>query len=150
LWTRDPETGVLPTLRELGIGFVPFSPLGRGFLTGQIRTPEDFGPDDMRRKLPRFTGENFQRNLDLVEKVRELAAAKGVTAGQLALGWLLAQGDDVAPIPGTKRRKYLAENLGAVDVTLTPEELADLDQAFPADAVSGDRYQADAMGLVDR
>jgi aryl-alcohol dehydrogenase-like predicted oxidoreductase len=111
LWTRDPETGVLPTLRELGIGFVPFSPLGRGFLTGQIRTPDDFPDDDMRRDMPRFTGENFRRNLDLVEKVREMAAAKGVTAGQLALAWLLAQGDDIAPIPGTKRRKYLTENL---------------------------------------
>jgi aryl-alcohol dehydrogenase-like predicted oxidoreductase len=150
LWTRDPETGVLPTLRELGIGFVPFSPLGRGFLTGQIRTPEDFGPDDMRRNLPRFTGENFQRNLDLVDKVRELAAAKGVTPGQLALGWLLAQGDDIAPIPGTKRRKYLLENLGAVDVTFTPEELTQLDQAFPADAVAGERYSAGAMRLVER
>jgi len=103
LWTRDPETGVLPVLRELGIGFVPFSPLGRGFLTGQIRTPEDFAPDDVRRTLPRFTGENFQRNLDLVEAVRGLASAKGITPGQLALAWLLAQGNDVAPIPGTKR-----------------------------------------------
>ncbi|HEU4945960.1 MAG TPA: aldo/keto reductase [Kribbella sp.] len=150
LWTRDPETGVLPTLRELGIGFVPFSPLGRGFLTGQIRTPDDFEPDDMRRTLPRFTGENFQRNLDLVEKVRELAAAKGVTAGQLALGWLLAQGNDIAPIPGTKRRKYLLENLGAVDMTFTAEELAELDQAFLPDAVAGERYADSAMGLVDR
>lgn len=150
LWTRDPETGVLPTLRELGVGFVPFSPLGRGFLTGQLRTPDDFEPDDMRRTLPRFTGENFQRNLDLVDKVRDLAAAKGVTPSQLALGWLLAQGDDIAPIPGTKRRKYLTENLGAVDVTFTPEELAELDQAFPADAVTGDRYNAGPMGLVER
>ncbi|HEY0695481.1 MAG TPA: aldo/keto reductase [Kribbella sp.] len=150
LWTRDPESGVLPTLRELGIGFVPFSPLGRGFLTGQLKTPDDFPPDDMRRSLPRFTGENFQRNLDLVEKVRELAAAKNVTPSQLALGWLLAQGNDIAPIPGTKRRKYLAENLGAVDVTFTAEELAELDQAFLPEAVAGDRYSASAMGMVDR
>jgi aryl-alcohol dehydrogenase-like predicted oxidoreductase len=150
LWTRDPETVVLPTLRELGIGFVPFSPLGRGFLTGQLKSPDDFEPDDMRRGLPRFSGENFQRNLDLVEKVRELAAAKGVTAGQLALAWLLAQGNDVAPIPGTKRRKYLTENLGAVDVTLTAQELAALDEAFPPDAVAGERYSEAAMKAVER
>jgi aryl-alcohol dehydrogenase-like predicted oxidoreductase len=150
LWTRDPETVVLPVLRELGIGFVPFSPLGRGFLTGQIKTPDDFEPDDMRRSLPRFTGENFQRNLDLVEKVRSLAAARGVTAGQLALAWLLAQGNDVAPIPGTKRRRYLAENLGAAEITLTTEELAALDEAFPADAVAGERYPDSIMKLVDR
>ncbi|TDU87454.1 aryl-alcohol dehydrogenase-like predicted oxidoreductase [Kribbella voronezhensis] len=150
LWTRDPETVVLPTLRELGIGFVPFSPLGRGFLTGQLKSPDDFEPDDMRRGLPRFSGENFQRNLDLVEKVRSLAAAKGVTAGQLALAWLLAQGNDIAPIPGTKRRKYLAENLGAIDVTLSAEELAALDEAFPPDAVAGDRYSEAAMKAVER
>ncbi|MEV0288637.1 MULTISPECIES: aldo/keto reductase [unclassified Kribbella] len=150
LWTRDPETVVLPTLRELGVGFVPFSPLGRGFLTGQLKSPDDFEPDDMRRGLPRFSGENFQRNLDLVEKVRELAAAKGVTAGQLALAWLLAQGNDIAPIPGTKRRKYLAENLGAVDVQLTAEELAALDEAFPPDAVSGQRYTQGGMDLVGK
>ncbi|MFC0622722.1 aldo/keto reductase [Kribbella deserti] len=150
LWTRDPETAVLPTLRELGIGFVPFSPLGRGFLTGQIRTPDDFEPDDMRRQLPRFTGENFQRNLDLVDKVRELASAKGVSASQLALAWLLAQGNDVAPIPGTKRRKYLAENLGAADVVLTQDDLTALEQAFPADGIAGERYAEGAMGLVER
>ncbi|MDT7725305.1 MAG: hypothetical protein QOI21_1881 [Actinomycetota bacterium] len=150
LWTRDPETAVLPTLRELGIGFVPFSPLGRGFLTGQLKSPDDFAPDDMRRGLPRFSGENFQRNLDLVEKVRALAAAKGVTAGQLALAWLLAQGNFVAPIPGTKRRKYLAENLGAVDVTLTDEELAALDEAFPPDAVAGERYGEGALKMVEK
>ncbi|TWD82947.1 aryl-alcohol dehydrogenase-like predicted oxidoreductase [Kribbella amoyensis] len=150
LWTRDPETGILPTLRELGVGFVPFSPLGRGFLTGQIKSPADFEPDDMRREMPRFTGENFQKNLDLVEKVRELAAARGVTAGQLALAWLLAQGNDVAPIPGTKRRKYLAENLGAVDVELTAAELAALDAAFPPDAVAGDRYNAGGMSMVGK
>jgi aryl-alcohol dehydrogenase-like predicted oxidoreductase len=151
LWTRDPETtGLLPVLRELGIGFVPFSPLGRGFLTGAIRTPDDFGPDDMRRTLPRFTGENFQRNLDLVDAVRELAAAKGVTASQLALAWLLAHGNDIAPIPGTKRRTRLAENLGAADVTLTAEDLTALDAAFPADAVAGERYNEATMKLVDR
>jgi aryl-alcohol dehydrogenase-like predicted oxidoreductase len=150
LWTRDPETGVLPTLRELGIGFVPFSPLGRGFLTGQITSPDDFEADDMRREMPRFTGENFQRNLDLVEKVRSMAADKGVTAGQLALAWLLAQGNDVAPIPGTKRRKYLAENLGAVDVSLSAEDLAALDEAFPPDAVAGDRYNPGAMKMVNQ
>ena len=150
LWTRDPETVVLPTLRELGIGFVPFSPLGRGFLTGQLKSPEDFEPDDMRRGLPRFQGENFQRNLDLVAKVQELAAAKGVTPGQLALAWLLAQGNDVAPIPGTKRRKYLSENLGAADLTLTPEDLAALDEAFPAESVSGQRYTQGGMDLVGK
>ncbi len=150
LWTRDPETAVLPTLRELGIGFVPFSPLGRGFLTGQLKSPDDFEPDDLRRGLPRFSGENFQRNLDLVEKVRSLAAAKGVTAGQLALAWLLAQGNFVAPIPGTKRRKYLAENLGAVDVTLTAEELTALDEAFPPDAVAGERYSEGALKMVEK
>jgi len=150
LWTRDPETVVLPTLRELGIGFVPFSPLGRGFLTGQIKSEADFPEDDMRRGLPRFQGENFQRNLDLVEQVKTLAAAKGVTPGQLALAWLLAQGNDVAPIPGTKRRKYLAENLGAVDITLTASELADLDAAFPPDAVAGQRYQQGGMDLVGK
>jgi len=150
LWPRDPETVVLPTLRELGIGFVPFSPLGRGFLTGQIKSEADFPEDDMRRGLPRFQGENFQRNLDLVEQVKTLAAAKGVTPGQLALAWLLAQGNDVAPIPGTKRRKYLAENLGAVDVTLTASELADLDAAFPPDAVAGQRYQQGGMDLVGK
>jgi aryl-alcohol dehydrogenase-like predicted oxidoreductase len=150
LWTRDPETVVLPALRELGIGFVPFSPLGRGFLTGQLKSPDDFEPDDMRRGLPRFSGENFQRNLDLVAQVRELAAAKGVTAGQLALAWLLAQGNDVAPIPGTKRRTYLAENLGAVDVELTADELAALDEAFPPEAVSGQRYTQGGMDLVGK
>jgi aryl-alcohol dehydrogenase-like predicted oxidoreductase len=150
LWTRDPETVVLPTLRELGVGFVPFSPLGRGFLTGQIKSEADFPEDDMRRGLPRFQGENFQRNLDLVAQVQSLAASKGVTPGQLALAWLLAQGNDVVPIPGTKRRSYLAENLGAVDVTLTPAELAALDEAFPPDAVAGQRYTQGGMDLVGK
>jgi aryl-alcohol dehydrogenase-like predicted oxidoreductase len=150
LWTRDPETVVLPTLRELGVGFVPFSPLGRGFLTGQIKSEADFPEDDMRRGLPRFQGENFQRNLDLVAKVQSLAATKGVTASQLALAWLLAQGNDVAPIPGTKRRTYLAENLGALDVSLTAAELAELDKAFPPDAVAGQRYTDGGMDLVGK
>ncbi|WP_405057367.1 aldo/keto reductase [Kribbella sp. NBC_01505] len=151
LWTRDPETVVLPTLRELGIGFVPFSPLGRGFLTGQLKSPDDFEPDDARRGLPRFTGENFQRNLDLVAKVEQLAAERGVTAGQLALAWLLAQGNDIVPIPGTKRRKYLAENLGALDITLTAAELEALDGAFPADLdVAGERYTPGGMDLVGK
>jgi len=150
LWTRDPETVVLPTLRELGVGFVPFSPLGRGFLTGQIKSEADFPEDDMRRGLPRFQGENFQRNLDLVAQVQALAAAKGVTPGQLALAWLLAQGNDVAPIPGTKRRTYLAENLGALDVVLSESELAELDEAFPPDAVAGQRYTDSGMGLVGK
>lgn len=150
LWTRDPENEVLPVLRELGIGFVPFSPLGRGFLTGQIRTPDDFEPDDMRRNLPRFTGENFQRNLDLVDAVRNVAEGKGVTPGQFALAWLLAQGNDVAPIPGTKRRDRLAENLGAAEVTLTTEDLAALDAAFLPDAVAGERYPEQIMRLVDK
>jgi aryl-alcohol dehydrogenase-like predicted oxidoreductase len=150
LWTRDPETTVLPTLRELGIGFVPFSPLGRGFLTGQIQSPSDFGPDDMRATLPRFTGENFQKNLDLVAQVKSLAAARGVTAGQLALAWLLAQGNDVAPIPGTKRRSYLAENLAAVDITLTPEELDALNNAFPPEAAAGTRYTESGMKMVNQ
>ena len=150
LWTRDPETVVLPTLRELGVGFVPFSPLGRGFLTGQIKSEADFPEDDMRRGLPRFQGENFQRNLDLVAQVQALAAAKGVTPGQLALAWLLAQGNDVAPIPGTKRRTYLAENLGALDVVLSESELTELDEAFPPDAVAGQRYTDSGMGLVGK
>ncbi len=150
LWTRDPETGVLPVLRELGIGFVPFSPLGRGFLTGQLRTPDDFAPDDMRRNLPRFSGENFQRNLDLVDAVRTMAEAKGITAGQLALAWLLAQGNDIAPIPGTTRRTNLMANLGAADITLTADELAALDRAFPPDAAQGERYPEKTMRLVDR
>ncbi|HZO69893.1 MAG TPA: aldo/keto reductase [Kribbellaceae bacterium] len=150
LWTRDPESGVLPVLRELGIGFVPFSPLGRGFLTGQIRTPDDFAADDMRRNLPRFTGENFQRNLDLVDAVRAMAEAKGVRPGQLALAWLLAQGNDIAPIPGTKRRTRLMENLAAADVTLTADELAALDAAFPPDVAAGERYPEGTMKLVDR
>ncbi len=148
LWTRDPEGSVLPACRELGVGFVPFSPLGRGFLSGALRSPDDFAPGDMRRSLPRFQGDNFARNLELVAKVRELAGAKGCTPSQLALAWLLAQGDDVAPIPGTKRRSRLEENLGAVEIALSPAELAEIAAVFPPDAASGDRY-AD-MTHIDR
>ncbi len=139
LWSRELEDGVLPVARELGIGIVPYSPLGRGFLTGQLKSPDDFDADDFRRGLPRFQGENFDKNLELVEKVKDLAAARGITAGQLALAWVLAQGDDVAPIPGTKRRLYLEENVGSADVRLTAEDLAELAAIVPE--ASGARYQ---------
>jgi aryl-alcohol dehydrogenase-like predicted oxidoreductase len=148
LWTRDPEVSVLPTCRELGIGFVPFSPLGRGFLSGELRSMDDFPASDSRRALPRFQGENFDRNLDLVAKVRELAAARDATPSQLALAWLLAQGNDVAPIPGTKRRTRLEENLGAAQIELTDDERRAIDAAFPPEAAAGDRY-AD-MSHIDR
>ena len=141
LWERSLETGVLPVARELGIGIVPYSPLGRGFLTGQLKSPDDFADDDFRRGLPRFQGENFDKNLELVEKVKDLAAARGVTVGQLALAWVLAQGDDVAPIPGTKRRLYLEENVGSADVVLTADDLATLDAIVAPTAIAGDRYQ---------
>ena len=140
LFNREPEETVLPTLRELGIGFVPFSPLGRGFLTGDITTPDDLGPDDFRLNNPRFQGENFTRNLQLVDRVVEIAGEKGCTPGQLALAWLLAQGGDVVPIPGTKRRKYLEENAGAMNVSLTERELASIDDLLPVGAVVGPRY----------
>jgi aryl-alcohol dehydrogenase-like predicted oxidoreductase len=143
LWTRDLETGVLPTARRLGIGIVPFSPLGRGFLTGAVTSPADVGPDDFRGNMPRFQGENFDRNLRLVDEVRRLAAERGVTAGQVALAWLLAQGDDVVPIPGTKRRSYLDENAAASRLRLTAEELAQLESIVPPGAAAGSRY-ADA------
>ncbi|MCD7100390.1 aldo/keto reductase [Stenotrophomonas sp. MMGLT7] len=151
LWSREPEeNGVLATVRELGIGFVPYSPLGRGFLTGAIASPEDFDADDYRRHSPRFQGENFARNLQLVEQVRELAAAKGITAGQLALAWVLAQGQDLVPIPGTKRIRYLEENLGALDVTLDAADLARIDAVFPSGAAAGTRYPEAMMSHVDR
>jgi aryl-alcohol dehydrogenase-like predicted oxidoreductase len=140
LWTRDVEAEVLPTVRELGIGLVPFSPLGRGFLTGQITSVDDFEEDDFRRSNPRFQGDNFQRNLDLVAEVRALADDKAVTPGQLALAWLLAQGDDVVPIPGTKRRSYLEENAAASAVDLTADDLARLDEVVPPGAFAGARY----------
>ena len=140
LWSRDLEWEMVPLCRELGVGIVPYSPLGRGFLTGQITSIDDFDADDFRRQNPRFMGDNFAKNLELVDEVRKLAAEKGCTPGQLALAWVLAQGDDVAPIPGTKRVKYLEENVGALDVTLTSEDLAEIDATFPPDAAVGDRY----------
>jgi aryl-alcohol dehydrogenase-like predicted oxidoreductase len=149
LWTRDPEQEVLPTCRELGIGFVAYSPLGRGFLTGQIKRFEDFAPDDFRRNSPRFQGENFQKNLDLVKKVEEIAREKGCKPSQLALAWVLAQGEDIVPIPGTKHRKYLEENVGTLDVQLTPEDLRRLEEAFPHGAAAGTRYSEQAMHLVN-
>jgi aryl-alcohol dehydrogenase-like predicted oxidoreductase len=151
LWTRDPEeNGVLATCRELGIGFVAYSPLGRGFLTGQFRTFDDLAPDDYRRNSPRFQGENFQRNLDLVRKVEEIAKERGCRPSQLALAWVLAQGDDIVPIPGTKRRKYLEENAAAVEIRLSQEDLARLDEVFPKDAAAGQRYPEHMMALVNR
>ena len=150
LWTRDPEDGVLQTVRELGIGFVAYSPLGRGFLTGAYKTIEDFAADDYRRHSPRFQGENFARNLQLVEKVRELAAKKKATPSQLALAWLLAQGKDIVPIPGTKQRKYLDENVAASALTLTREDLAALDAIVPKGAAAGPRYPAAMMAAVNR
>jgi aryl-alcohol dehydrogenase-like predicted oxidoreductase len=148
LWTRDPEDGVLETCRRLGVGFVPYSPLGRGFLTGRIRNPGDFAPDDYRRENPRFQGENFARNLALVEKVQALAKQKDCTAGQLALAWVLAQGEYLVPIPGTRRVRNLEENLGALEVRLSPEELASIDAVFPVSAVAGARYTENMMRLV--
>jgi aryl-alcohol dehydrogenase-like predicted oxidoreductase len=151
LWTRDPEDdGVLATCRELGIGFVAYSPLGRGFLTGQFRSFEDLAPDDYRRNSPRFQGENFKKNLILVHEVEKLAIEKGCKPSQLALAWVMAQGKDIVPIPGTKRRKYLEENAAAADIALSQEDLARLDEAFPKDAAAGQRYPEHVMALVDR
>jgi len=150
LWSRDPEAEILTTCRQLGVGFVAYSPLGRGFLTGQFRRFEDLPADDYRRNTPRFQGENFQKNLDLVRKVEEIAAEKRCNPAQLALAWVLAQGDDIIPIPGTKRRKYLEENVAALDVRLTPHDLQRISEVFPADAVSGPRYPENVMALVDR
>jgi aryl-alcohol dehydrogenase-like predicted oxidoreductase len=140
LWSRDIEDGVIGTARELGIGIVPYSPLGRGFLTGQITSSEDFPEGDFRKFLPRFRGESFEKNIAQVDRVRALAGEKGCTPAQLALAWVLSRGDDVVPIPGTKRRSYLAENVGALDVELTPSDLAALEAVFPSGAASGDRY----------
>ncbi|CAB4887858.1 MAG: aldo/keto reductase [Actinobacteria bacterium] len=141
LWTRDPEdNGVLATVRELGIGFVAYSPLGRGFLSGEIRSIDDLEPGDFRRMNPRFQGDNFDRNLTLVDRVREIAAEKDVTASQLALAWVLAQGDDVVPIPGTRRIAYLEDNVAAADIVLTSEDLRRIDEAAPAGAAAGQRY----------
>jgi aryl-alcohol dehydrogenase-like predicted oxidoreductase len=150
LWTRDPEDEVLPVCRELGIGFVPYSPLGRGFLTGKIQKPEDLPQDDYRRSTPRFQGENFQRNLEIVKRVEEIAREKRCTPAQLALAWVLAQGEDIVPIPGTKRRKYLQENIGALDVDLTSEDLARIDEVAPKDAFVGSRYPEAMMKLLSR
>ncbi len=148
LWTRDPEDEVLPTVRQLGIGFVAYSPLGRGFLTGQIRRFEDLPENDFRRRSPRFQGDNFRKNLELVERVQEIAAEKRVAPSQLALAWLLARGKDIVPIPGTKRRKYLEENAAALSVSLSPQDLARLDEAAPKGAAVGQRYPD--MSTVNR
>jgi aryl-alcohol dehydrogenase-like predicted oxidoreductase len=150
LWTRDVEEEILPTCRELGIGFVPYSPLGRGFLTGQFKTFEDLPADDTRRNHPRFQGENFQKNLDLVKKVEEMANQKDCTPSQIALAWLLSQGEDIVPIPGTKRRKYLEENVGALDVKLSKEDLDQINAIFPHGITAGTRYPEGAMKAVNR
>ena len=148
LWSRDCETEILPTVRELGIGFVAYSPLGRGFLTGQIRKLSDLAADDWRHTSPRFQGENFQKNLDLVTKIEEIAEKRKVKASQLALAWVLAQGDDIVPIPGTKRRSYLEENVAAAEIKLTQEELAALDAIAPKGAARGERYAPEMMGML--
>jgi aryl-alcohol dehydrogenase-like predicted oxidoreductase len=140
LWSRDPEDEILSTTRELGIGFVAYSPLGRGFLTGRWQSPEDLPEGDSRRNHPRFQGDNFYKNMELVDKVKEIAEEKGVEASQLALSWVLAQGEDIVPIPGTKHLKYLKENMGAIDIELTDDELDALDEAAPVGMTSGERY----------
>jgi aryl-alcohol dehydrogenase-like predicted oxidoreductase len=150
LWSREPEDDILPVVRELGIGFVAYSPLGRGFLTGQIKRFDDLAPNDFRRNSPRFQGENFGRNLALVKKVEEMAAQKGVTASQLALAWVLAQGDDIVPIPGTKRQKYLEENVRAIEVELSKDDLAALDALSPRGVAAGERYDERGMAAVGR
>ncbi|PAX53441.1 aldo/keto reductase [Brunnivagina elsteri] len=150
LWTREVEDEIIPTIRELGIGFVPYSPLGRGFLSGEIKSPEDFAADDFRRFLPRFQGDNFNKNIQLVERVKEIASNKGVTPSQLALAWLLAQGEDIVPIPGTKRRKYLEENIAAVEIILTEDELQQIEESAPKNFAVGERYPANSMGSVNR
>jgi len=149
LWSRDPEDEILPTCRELGIGFVPYSPLGRGFLTGQIKRFEDLAADDFRRMNPRFQGENFEKNLELVRRVESLARAKGCLPSQLALAWVLAQGDDIVPIPGTTRRKHLEENVGALDVSLSAADLSSIDEAAPKGGAAGERYTAEGMRAVN-
>jgi aryl-alcohol dehydrogenase-like predicted oxidoreductase len=148
LWSRDPEDQTLPTVRELGIGFVAYSPLGRGFLTGQIRSPEDLDADDWRRQAPRFQDANFQRNLDLVARIEAIAQRKGCTPGQLALAWVLARGEDIVPIPGTKRRRYLEENLAAAEISLTMGDLAEIEAAMPTGAAAGNRYAEAGMRTV--
>jgi aryl-alcohol dehydrogenase-like predicted oxidoreductase len=150
LWTRDPEKDVLSTCCELGIGFVAYSPLGRGFLTGQFKRFDDLPADDYRRFSPRFQGDNFQKNLDLVKRVEQIAAEKGCTPSQLALAWVLSQGQDIVPIPGTKRRKYLEDNVGAVNVRLTPEDIRRIEEVFPSGAAAGERYPEHMMQLVSQ
>ena len=150
LWSRDPEAEILPTVRDLGIGFVPYSPLGRGFLTGQFTSPDDLPADDSRRNHPRFQGEAFARNLDLVKEIEALASDKGCTPAQLALAWVLAQGHDIVPIPGTKRRNYLEDNLRALDVMLDAADLARIDEVLPPGAATGTRYPAATMATIDR
>ncbi|HEV7734089.1 MAG TPA: aldo/keto reductase [Candidatus Binatia bacterium] len=150
LWQRDVEAEVLPTCRELGVGFVAYSPLGRGFLTGQAKRADEYAKGDSRQNHPRFQRENFDANMKLVDAVKELAATKGCTPGQLAIAWLLRQGDDIVPIPGTKRRTYLRENLGAADVTLSDDEVRWLDERLPVGAVAGDRYNPVLMSILDR
>jgi len=150
LWTRDPEGGVLGVCRELGIGFVPYSPLGRGFLTGRIKRVDDLPADDYRRTAPRFQGENFQRNLKIVQRVTEIARDKGCTPAQLALAWVLAQGQDIVPIPGTKRRKYLEENVGALEVMLTADDLERIEEAVPKNVAAGSRYPEAMMKLLNK
>jgi aryl-alcohol dehydrogenase-like predicted oxidoreductase len=149
LWTRDPEPEILPTCREMGIGFVAYSPLGRGFLTGQFKKFEDLPADDYRRFSPRFQGENFQKNLDLVNRVEDIAREKNCQASQLALAWVMAQGGDIVPIPGTKRRKYLEENAGALDIELSADDLRRLNEVFPSGAAAGERYPEHMMALVN-
>jgi len=149
LWSRDPEDEILPTLRELGIGFVPYSPLGRGFLTGQFKTPQDLAADDYRRNAPRFQGEAFAKNLELVSQIEAIAQAKSCTPAQLSLAWVLAQGEDIVPIPGTKRRTYLEENIGALDVMLSKADLDRIDAVLPAGAATGTRYAAPQMAALD-
>ena len=150
LWSRDAEAEVLPTVRELGIGYVAYSPLGRGFLTGQYKSPDDFGDDDFRRNHPRFQGANFEKNIQLVREVEAMALEKGCTTAQLALAWVLAQGEDIVPIPGTKRVRYLDENIGALDVSLSRADLERLDAILPPGAAAGERYHARGMETVNR
>ncbi|MEI7345737.1 aldo/keto reductase [Dickeya chrysanthemi] len=149
LWTRDVEAEILPTCRRLGIGFVPYSPLGRGFLTGAIKQPSDLAADDFRRGNPRFSDENFAKNLQLVDKITQLAREKAVTPSQLALAWVMAQGEHIVPIPGTKRRRYLEENVGALSVSLTPRELDEINAIFPPQAAAGERYGQEGMATLD-
>ena len=150
LWTRDPEVEVLPTVHELGIGFVSYSPLGRGFLTGQIKSPADLEPGDYRHNTPRFQGDNFEKNLELVDTISQMAEEKRCTPAQLALAWVLAQGNDIVPIPGTKRTRYVIENVGALAVTLTTDELAQIEAMFPAGIAAGERYNAASMQALNK